>query len=77
MWVLALLIGVRLLIWGVIQLAIAAQIRSLTRRNSPDAADTARPLQSAVGGQKSDSVVIRPASIAARKWAWSSSVWSA
>jgi len=30
-WVLALLIGVRLLIWGVIQQAIAAQMRSLTR----------------------------------------------
>jgi len=30
-WVLALLIGVRLLIWGVIQLAVAAQMRTLTR----------------------------------------------
>jgi uncharacterized membrane protein HdeD (DUF308 family) len=29
-WVLALLVGIRLLIWGVIQLAIAFQLRSLT-----------------------------------------------
>ena len=30
-WVLALLIGIRLLIWGVLQLAIAFQMRSLTQ----------------------------------------------
>ncbi len=30
-WALALLIGIRLLIWGVVQLAIAFQMRSLTR----------------------------------------------
>jgi uncharacterized membrane protein HdeD (DUF308 family) len=30
-WVLALLVGIRLLIWGVIQLVIAFQLRSLTR----------------------------------------------
>jgi uncharacterized membrane protein HdeD (DUF308 family) len=29
-WVLALLVGIRLLIWGVIQLTIAFQLRSLT-----------------------------------------------
>jgi uncharacterized membrane protein HdeD (DUF308 family) len=30
-WVLALLVGIRLLIWGVIQLVIASQLRSMTR----------------------------------------------